>query len=70
MNKNIYLSRQEQTIFNLVLSIDIAYIDEIVNFFPDLKSHQINKICPSLASKGYLHRLKKGIYLSGSKKGF
>lgn len=50
-------------IFNVISSIDIVYIDEIADFFPNLKPHQINKICSSLASKGYLHRLKKGIYL-------
>lgn len=63
MNKNIYLSKQEQMIFNAISSSDIAYTDEIVGFFPDLKLYQINKICSSLSSKGYLYRLKKGIYL-------
>ena len=50
-------------IFNALSSTDIAYIDEIREFFPDLKPHQINKICYSLSSKGYLYRLKKGTYL-------
>ena len=63
MNKNIYMSKREQIIFNMISSVDIAYTDEIRDFFPDLKPHQINKICHSLSSKGYLHRLKKGVYL-------
>lgn len=63
MNKNIYLSKQEQMIFNMTSSVDIAYTDEIRDLFFDLKPHQINKICHSLSSKGYLHRLKKGVYL-------
>jgi len=63
MNKNIYLSKQEQMIFNIVSYADIAYIDEIRDFCPDLKPHQINKICHSLSSKGYLYRLKRGVYL-------
>ena len=63
MNKNIYMSKREQIIFNMISSVDIAYTDEIRDFFPDLKPHQINKICHSLSSKGHLHRLKKGVYL-------
>jgi len=63
MNKNIYLSKQEQKVFNVVSSIDIAYTYEIKDLFPNLKSYQINKICSSLSSKGYLYRVKRGIYL-------
>jgi hypothetical protein len=63
VDKNIYLSNREQVIFNMVSSVDIAYTDEIRDLFPDLNPHQINKICHSLFSKGYLHRLKKGVYL-------
>jgi len=63
MDKNIYLSRQEQMIFNVISSTDIAYIDEIADLFPNVKPNQINKICSGLSSKGYLYRLKKGVYL-------
>ena len=50
-------------IFNLISALDMAYNEEIGGVFPDLKPRQINKICSNLSSKGYLHRLKKGIYL-------
>ena len=63
MGKNIYLSKQEQMIFNSISSIDIIPINEIKNMFPLLKSYQVNKICSSLSLKGYLYRLKKGVYL-------
>lgn len=63
MIKNIYLSKQEQMVFNVISSADMAYTDEMEDIFPILKPHQINKICYSLSSKGYLYRLKKGIYL-------
>jgi len=63
MNKNIYLSKQEQMIFHTISSNDIVHTGEIGDLFPNLKSYQINKICSSLSSKGYLYRLKKGIYL-------
>lgn len=63
MNKNIYLTRQEQLIYNVISSTDITSIDEIISFFPNLKSFQINKVCSKLSSKGYLYRLKKGVFL-------
>ncbi len=63
MQKNIYLTRQEQMIFNILSHADIIYIDEIRDFFPDLKSYQINNIYHNLSLKGYLHRLKKGVYM-------
>ena len=63
MDKNTYLSKQEQMIFNVISSIDIIHSGEIKGLFPDLKPYQINKICSNLSLKGYLHRLKKGMYL-------
>ena len=67
VSKNTYLSRQEQQIVNRVASVDIIRTDEIDDLFPDLKTYQINKVCHSLYSKGYLHRLKKGVYLVQTK---
>ena len=63
MDKNIYLSKQEQMIFNEISALDIVYSEELEDLFPELNTAQINKICFNLSSKGYLHRLKKGIYL-------
>lgn len=50
-------------IFNAISSVDIVYSNEIMDIFPDLKPYQVNKVCSSLTSKGYLHRLKKGVYM-------
>ncbi len=50
-------------IFNAISPVDILHADELKDLFQDLKPYQINKICSSLSSKGYLHRMKKGIYL-------
>ncbi len=50
-------------IFNAISSVDIVDSNEIMDIFPNLKSYQVNKVCSSLSSKGYLHRLKKGVYL-------
>ena len=50
-------------VFNEMSALDIAYSKEVEEVFPNLKPSQINKICSNLSSKGYLHRLKRGIYL-------
>lgn len=50
-------------IFNAISSTDIVNSNEIKDIFPGLKPYQVNKVCSSLSSKGYLHRLKKGSYL-------
>ena len=63
MNRNIYMSKREQMIFNRISSLDVVHSEEIECVFPELKPRQINKICSHLSSKGYLHRLKKGVYL-------
>lgn len=63
MDKNAYLTRREQEIFNAIFSADIIQVGEIQNLFPQLNSKEINKICSSLSSKGYLYRLKRGTYL-------
>jgi predicted transcriptional regulator of viral defense system len=63
VTENTYLNRQEQMIFNAISSADIVNSNEIKDIFPGLKPYQVNKVCSSLSSKGYLHRLKKGVYL-------
>ena len=63
MNKNIYLTPQEQQILGAILPSEIANVEDICSSFPNLKKHRINKVCFSLSSKGYLHRLRRGVYL-------
>jgi len=63
VNKNIYLTPQEQQILGAILPSEIADVGDIYASFPNFKKRQINKICFSLSSKGYLHRLRKGLYL-------
>lgn len=63
MDKNIYLTRREQEIFNAISSADVIQVGEIQGLFPHLNSKEINKICSSLSSKGYLYRVKRGTYL-------
>jgi predicted transcriptional regulator of viral defense system len=63
MSKNIYLTPMEQRILKEMLPSNIAHLDDIYGLFPSLRKYQINKVCSSLSSKGYIHRLKKGVYL-------
>lgn len=63
MKKNIYLTKSEQEIFNLISKVDIITNEQIKDLFLDLDPKKINKICSNLRKKGYLHRIKKGIYL-------
>lgn len=63
MDKKIYLTPQEQELFRVISSmqrVDTATIHEI---FPGKSPHQVNRILSRLSQKGYLHRLKKGVYL-------
>jgi len=63
MSKNIYMTRQEQRVFNAVPPGQIVTTGEIKDLLPDLEPYQINKACSSLSSKGYMYRLKRGTYL-------
>ena len=63
MYKNIYRTKQEQLILDAISSADIITVDEIFNLFPDIDRKKIDRICHNLARKGYLYRLKRGMYL-------
>ncbi|MCD6484251.1 MAG: hypothetical protein J7L47_03970 [Candidatus Odinarchaeota archaeon] len=63
MSKIIYLSKMEQFVLKFISGLDIITIEDLHELFPELSNIQINKICSQLASKGYLYRLKKGIYI-------
>ncbi|MBD3203179.1 hypothetical protein GF327_02715 [Candidatus Woesearchaeota archaeon] len=58
--KNIYLSKSEQDIFNLIKDRNVISNDELKHLF---RKKNINKIAHSLMNKGYLYNLKKGLYL-------
>ncbi|MBU2565713.1 MAG: hypothetical protein KJ655_05620 [Candidatus Thermoplasmatota archaeon] len=63
MDKNIYLTKSEQYVFNLISKIDITTNKEIKDILPDFDEKKINKICYKLMKKKYLRMLKKGLYL-------
>jgi predicted transcriptional regulator of viral defense system len=63
MNKNIYLRKQEQLVFHAIPPRDIVTSTELEDEFPQLSAAQLNKIVSQLCAKGYLHRVKRGVYL-------
>jgi len=63
MEKNYYLTKSEQLIFNVIRNSDIISIEELKELFPELSEGMIYKVASGLESKGYLYRLKKGLYL-------
>lgn len=63
MKKNFYLSRGEQSLRKDLPPDMIGTTEEIAGLFPEMSHARINKINSSLASKGYIQRLKKGTYL-------
>lgn len=63
MNKNNYMSKGEQLVYNSIRSTNGDTNKDIADLFPDVKPYRINKLTSSLSSKGYLYRLKNGTYL-------
>ncbi|GAB6100979.1 type IV toxin-antitoxin system AbiEi family antitoxin domain-containing protein [Thermococcus atlanticus] len=63
MWKNYYLTKTEQDIMRAIRGTDIVSADEIRALFPSLSGGMVRKVLSSLSRKGYLTRLKKGLYL-------
>ncbi len=69
MMKNYYLSRTEQELMSILKSADVLTIQEIKELFPELSEDMIKKVLSSLVKKGYLYRLKRGLYLVNEEPG-
>ena len=69
MMKNYYLTRTEQEVISVIKGADIVTVQEIKELFPELSDDMIKKVLSSLARKGYLYRLKRGIYLVNEEPG-
>ncbi|CAD5243348.1 type IV toxin-antitoxin system AbiEi family antitoxin domain-containing protein [Thermococcus camini] len=63
MEKNYYLTKTEQDIMRAIRGADIVSVDELQELFPNLTAEMLWKALSSLSKKGYLTRLKKGLYL-------
>ena len=69
MTKNYYLSRTEQELISILKSVDMVTIEEIKELFPGLSENMIKKVLSSLVRKGYLYRLKRGLYIVNEEPG-
>ena len=69
MMKNYYLSRTEQELISILKSADMVTIEEIAELFPGLSGDMVKKVLSSLVRKGYLYRLKRGLYLVNEEPG-
>ncbi|MHA1798769.1 MAG: type IV toxin-antitoxin system AbiEi family antitoxin domain-containing protein [Candidatus Helarchaeota archaeon] len=65
MNENIYLSKFEQEIYNPLFKSDewIITNKQIKDMFYNKSDATINKIISGLIKKGYLYKIKRGMYL-------
>ncbi|KUK04265.1 MAG: hypothetical protein XD62_0841 [Methanosarcinales archeaon 56_1174] len=63
MKKNYYLTKSEQLVFRVIENARIISTTELKDLFPELSEEMIYKVASSLERKGYLYRLKKGLYL-------
>ncbi len=63
MKKKIYLTPSEQNIFSVLSSRHTIDIGELQGIFPEISPLSLNKTLSSLAKKGYLYRIQKGVYI-------
>jgi len=54
---------------SILKSADVLTIQEIKELFPELSEDMIKKVLSSLVKKGYLYRLKRGLYLVNEEPG-
>ena len=63
MKKKIYLTPEEQEVFRVLSSMQRVESGTVREIFPEKSPHQVNRVLSRLSGKGYLHRVKKGVYL-------
>lgn len=63
MEKNYYITKSEQMVYNAIKSAEIVSLQDIREMLPEIGSPMLKKILHSLESRGYLHRIKRGLYM-------
>lgn len=63
MESYIGLSSTEQVVYNNVRDLSVLSLDKVTDLFPSLQRQQLLKVLSSLTRKGYLHRVRRGLYL-------
>lgn len=67
MKKKIYLTPREQALFSVLSSRHIIDTGLLQELFPEIPPVPLNKTVADLVKKGYLHRVKKGVFtISGT----
>ena len=62
MDKNNYLTPQEQKIWQYIRDKDIIDNELIKDIFPEIKNNKRNKILHNLYKKDYIKRARKSLY--------
>jgi len=65
MLKNSYMSRTEQDVMRVLEGVEIVSFEDVSHLFPELSRDMVRKVLSSLSKKGYLFRLKRGLYAVG-----
>jgi predicted transcriptional regulator of viral defense system len=63
MNKYVYTTPREQKVLSALAGTGIATAGLVHELFSGMDPHELNRLSSSLASKGYLHRVRRGLYL-------
>ena len=63
MEKNYYMTKREQTVYNAVKSAEIVSLTDIKEMLPQMSAPMLRKTVHSLEKKGYLYRIKRGLYI-------
>ena len=69
MAKKDYQTKQEQAIWQYIQDKDIVDNELLGDIFPDLSKNKRNKILHGLYRKGYLRRVRRGLYYNSEKIG-
>ncbi len=63
MQKNYYMTKSEQSVYNAIKSAEILSSEDIKEMVPEMSGSMLRKTLSSLERKGYLYRIKRGLYL-------
>ncbi|MDG6220574.1 MAG: hypothetical protein QCI38_03900 [Candidatus Thermoplasmatota archaeon] len=63
MRKKNYLTGREQEIYASIRFAYVVKVEEVRDIFPELSQGMLHKLLSSMAAKGYLYRVKRGLYL-------
>jgi predicted transcriptional regulator of viral defense system len=63
MDKIVYTTPREQKVLSALAGTGMATAGMLHELFSGMDRHELNRLASSLASKGFLHRVRRGLYL-------